>query len=416
MIRALYSMIFSLLSICISQAQLQPLEQLDSLMYGQQFSRFFLEGNIEKSLPVTIVLARIEDRLQGYAYYGDNMDRYYLEGTISNDGTIDLDEYDSYHRVTGYIDGNLLRPYDLFAWSSSSSDLTLSMTLYTQERPPHEIELFESTDSEKRSQIFIREDLRQISINPLGEINLRWIDFLCEGINCYENRPNIKLDNPVEFELELKDYKFLKVYPDHSFRESQVVPYVIRSAHSFDKSMSIAYPDLGDDVFSEWMSEYLWPIVLEHDDEFVDKSDRFQHRYTSDFYITMMSDELMSGYIYSQSTEDSDVITAAFIFDRNKSKFYRLNDIFEKNFDYAFFLERYLEKVKRGRMINEHRMVQSVLKKEDYSHLILAPEGLIFFTDFHVLYGRRHILVPYEEVRNSINNKAIQNYLKKERL
>ena len=60
-------------------------------------------------------------------------------------------------------------------------------------------------------------------------------------------------------------------------------------------------------------------------------------------------------------------------------------------------------------------MVQGLLKKEDYKHYILAPDGLLFFTDFNVIFGRRHILIPFEEIINSIDNRSLENYLKKER-
>ena len=123
----------------------------------------------------------------------------------------------------------------------------------------------------------------------------------------------------------------------------------------------------------------------------------------------------ISGYLYLQNTESNKVKTIPFIFDRSKSRFYQIQDIFSKSFDYSFFIEKYLEKVKRGRLIKENRLVQNLLKKEDYNHYILAPEGILFFTDFNVIYGRRHILIKYDEVMSSIDNKALENYLKKER-
>jgi hypothetical protein len=394
------------------------LKDLGEIYDNDSFSRFLFTGYVEKSLPVTIVLGREENELKGFIYYGQNGDRFDLEGTMSDAGDIELYEFDNYFRVSGSITGNILRPKELFTWYSADHSLQLSIVLYPSKMPDKIIELFEANNINSRSQIFFRGDLQQISIDPSGDINLRWIDYLCEGADCYESRPNTQISNPVEFYIDTKEHKTLLVYPDNRFTKYLSLPYANKSAHNFSSYASHNYPMLNNEAFDKWVQDNLKissPLIPLDESSYSLTSTRFSKRTTSDFYITLLSTDLISGYLYQQSTEGNRVISIPFIFDREKSKFYQIQDLFKKNFDYSFFIEKYVEKIKRGRLIKENRLVQTLLKKEDFKHYVLAPEGILFFTDFHVVFGRRHILVPFEELISSIDNKALENYLKKQK-
>lgn len=399
--------------------QMDRLKELGEIYDNDSFSRFLFTGYVEKSLPVIIVLGREENELKGFIYYGQNEDRFDLEGTMNDSGDIELYEFDNYYRVSGSITGNILRPKELFTWYSADHSLQLSMVLYPSRMPDKIVELFESDNSATRNQIFFRGDLQQISIDPSGDINLRWIDYLCEGADCYESRPNTKISNPVEFYIDTNEHNNLLVYPDNRYTKYLSIPYANISEHNFSTYASHNFPLLNNTVFDQWVQDNLKianPIVATDESTYSLTSTRFRNRTMSDFYITLLSDDLISGYLYQQSTEGHEVKSFPFIFDRQKSKFYQIQDLFKKNFDYSFFIEKYVEKIKRGRLIKENRLVQNLLKKEDYKHYVLAPEGILFFTDFHVVYGRRHILVPFEELNSSIDNKALENYLKKQRI
>lgn len=413
-----YCLILFLSAAFQSTGQMDHLSDLAEVYEHDHFSRFLFMGFIEKSLPVTIVLGREENELKGFIYYGQNEDRYELEGTMTDAGDIDLYEFDHY-RVTGSITGNILRPTELFTWYSTDKSLQLSMILYPSQMPQKVFDLFESDKTDLRAQIFYRGDLQQISIDPAGDINLRWIDYLCEGADCFESRPNTILSNPVEFAIDVKDHKTLLVYPDHSFTKLMSLPYRNESYHSFSGFYSHNMPVLDNPVFDQWMMEKLHiPAAPEQSDEasYTLSSKRFSNRVSSDFYITLLSKDLISGYLYYQSTTSNNVVSIPFIFDRDKSRFYEIQDLFKKNFDYSFFIEKYLEKIKRGRLIKENRLVQNLLRKEDYRHYVLAPEGILFFTDFNIVFGRRHILVPFNELISSIDNRALEAYLKKQKI
>ena len=393
------------------------LNDLAEVYDNDSFSRYVFRGFLEKSLPVELVFGKEGEEIKGFIYYGDNEDRYDVEGTINAAGDIVLYEFDHHQRVSGKILGNILKTTELFTWHSPDGTLSLSLLLFPNKPPRKVLDLFVSNIENSRSQILLREDLQQITIDPIGDVNLRWIDFLCQGTDCYENRPNVQLSNPVEFSLDIKDQKELKVYPSHKYTEVQVMEYDNKSQHRFKGFTSINFPVLQDEVFDDWIQSTLLANKIQKntDDDYQSIALRFSDRSFGDFYISLISKDLISGYLYLQNTESNKVKTIPFIFDRSKSRFYQIQDIFSKSFDYSFFIEKYLEKVKRGRLIKENRLVQNLLKKEDYNHYILAPEGILFFTDFNVIYGRRHILIKYDEVMSSIDNKALENYLKKER-
>ena len=224
------------------------------------------------------------------------------------------------------------------------------------------------------------------------------------------------MDNPVEFELGAADPATLLIYPERKLLVKNAIHYANHSTHFFNGYYSVHYPILDNEVFDLWVAENLLMdqiISKKQSSEYALASERFVHRTMADFFLTFLSEDMISGYLYISSTQQAQVKTIPFLFDRNKSKFYKLEDLFKKNFDYHFFFEKYLEKIKRGRLIKENRLVQNLLKEEEYQHYVWTPQGILFFTDFHFVYGRRHILVPFEEFLGSIDNRTLESCIKK---
>lgn len=414
----IHIVLFFVGSVVSSQSEL-VLSDLDDLFEEADYSKFIFEGYLEKSLPVTIAIGRVQDEVSGYIYYGSNMDRYDLLGSMDSSGDIELYEFDKNSRVTGKIIGDVLRPFELFSWKTPDERLSLSLILHNVESPPKRVQLFESTIDEKHTQVFLREDLRQMTISKMGNLDLRWIDFICQGEDCIESRYNIELTNPVEFSLKLNNKKEILVYPNDTYEIKHSLDYANTSIHSFDSFHSYNYPILDDKTFDTWINKEMALHIPKKQEEEVyrmDLSQRFAKRNFKDFYITLFSNNILSGYLYDLSNNSNQVQTTSFIYDLNKSKFYKIEDLFKRDFDYAFFLKGYITKAKRGDLSKENRSIQQLIKEADYKHYVLTPEGILFFTDFNVVYGRREILIPYEEINNYLDNKNVENYLKKERL
>ena len=417
--RILIHIIFLLVSSIVSSQSELVINDLNALFGETDYSKFIFEGYLEKSLPVTIAIGRVQDEVTGYVYYGSNMDRYDLLGTMDSSGDIELYEFDSNSRATGKIIGDLIRPFELFSWKSPDEKLTLSLVLHNVSSPAKRLQLFEYDEDGEHKQVFLREGLRQLAISKADDLNLRWIDFSCYGEDCIESRHNVELHYPIEFSLKTNKKNEIVVHPDDSYLIKQSLEYANTSFHSFDEFHSYNYPVLDDKPFDRWITQKMegdFANLEQEDLDRMDLSQRLAKRNFKDFYITLFSKNILSGYLYEVSNTSNQVKTSSFIYDLNKSKFYKIEDLFKRDFDYAFFLKGYLTKAKRGRLVKEDRAIQKLIKEADYKHYVLTPQGVLFFTDFNVIYGRREILIPYEDVRSYLDNKNVENYLKKERL
>ena len=90
-----------------------------------------------------------------------------------------------------------------------------------------------------------------------------------------------------------------------------------------------------------------------------------------------------------------------------------IRDSLRSDFDYAFFLEQFLKKEKKQSLSDEDYIIRNALKKKHFKHYVLNQNGIVFFTDFNILFGRRSILVPYTEIQGFVDNKTVSNYFKK---
>lgn len=409
--------IISLISTALFSQSDWALADLDQLFDDQEYSKYLFEGYLEKSLPLTVAIGKIDSEVMGYVYYGQNRDRYDLLGTMKSSGDLVLYEFDNYDRVVGKISGDVVKPLELFTWHNPDESLKLNLVLHNIAAPQFEVQVFEDKNEPHYSHIFMREGLRQITLNrPIPQ--LKWSDFMCDQAECSEIESLGRVNSPIDFALINEGNKESLIAPQESLVSKYTIAYNNTSKHTYKGYHSSNYPVLNDVTFDTWVSNVIQDQNLEPQDEDAERaliSERLDLRHINDFYLTLVSKNLISGFIYSVSNHSNQVYTKPFIFDMNKSKFYGIGDIFRKDFDYAYFLTNHLKSIKREQLSKENRSIQKVIEAEDYKHYTLTPEGLLFFTDFNVIFGRRKVLVSYDEIQDYIDNKTIENYLKKER-
>ena len=91
----------------------------------------------------------------------------------------------------------------------------------------------------------------------------------------------------------------------------------------------------------------------------------------------------------------------------------RLREIWRDDFNFSYFLNRLIENQKREVVNKEKGDVRQILKSQAFTHFGLTPTALVFYTDFHFIYGRRSIYVPYDEIDTFIEDKTLSQYVKK---
>ena len=204
----------------------------------------------------------------------------------------------------------------------------------------------------------------------------------------------------------------------YEYMESVIVKN--KSNHSFDHFYNYRFPYVGEskfdsyieDVISQQLIKYQKALPTLDNDEEWERSDRLSNKAVGDFYISLVTKDIISGYLTFHSTTEPRTSTVTFTFDRNKNKFYKIREIWKKDFNFSYFLKSLLENQKRAIIAKETPVVRKLLKDVSFSYYNLTEQGIVFFTDYNFIYGRRHILIPYDEISGFIDDKSLSNFIK----
>ena len=355
--------------ICIAIVQLAVSIQLVAQQDWGSTENPFLEdslinliGTLDKSLPVKLLIKKKGLDIAGTISYGDNHLQYELEGKIG-ENQITLYEIDEDQRVTSFIEGPVTG--DTYYWIWKRADHTLELPLIVCPDKNQGLFVEKYVSDEINSQIYLRNHVNQISIDTRGKINHRWIDFICEEESCYEIKPNILLTNPIEFQKKNQRRQHqIFVFPETYYDRKATIRYKNISVAGFKDYYSFVFPDI-DKVFNDWAEETILAEIAKHSlshktqpDQYFVPADRFNNRAYGDFYLTMLTNDIISGYLIFYGTHTTKMKTIAFNYDRRKKQSFGLQEIFRSDFDYPFFLKKFLEKKKKGMILKEPRIIK----------------------------------------------------------
>ncbi len=385
----------------------QPtLDRLQKVGELQEFEFIEWAGHYNRIVPVKIsVNLKNKTEAYGHVEYAENKFKSELLGDIvGND--ITLYEYDEYHMIIGTFKGKLNNNHT--NWIKSDTDGSDYMSISNASHENDELILYQCSD--EKEELFIRPNHKSFVIGDHYD-DLKWASFDCIKKDCYEEHPKIKTHNTLEFMWAKLEQNI--TIGTMNYRPAEKISYAFDSYYDMQSYYGFIYPILSDKEFDTWVRSKVKTareLFNTYSNNEEDENKQFVH---GDFFLTALSKKIISGYLYYSGNMSNNVVTIPFIFDRNKSKFYKINDLLRSDFDYAFFLDQYLGKIKRGRMIKEEKQIQSVLKKEHFKHYVLSSTGILFFTDFNTLFGRRSIVVTYTELEGFINNKSVNTFIKK---
>lgn len=380
-------------------------------------------GLLDRTLPFVLLLSQDQNQSQGLIQYANNTD---LPQPI--DGTINAQGYELYEYSENAV-ASLINSYrdstndysdpTTWSWTTPRHELTLEMHISAAANTSQKtVNIYTLPQDNSPSQVILRPEKYHVAIQLDGQVKLRWSDYSCHGSNCNEGKPNEHLENPIEFSINDEG---IVIFPDQKYTLRRQLDYKNISCDSNAYFISIDYPAIGHETFDLWLDGKVKEYWNQESSRLQKKvgeeypSHRFQYRSYGDFYISLASEEIISGYMFFRSSDQGRMITIPFNYDIAKNKFYQLRDIFKKDFDWPFFLKTYLEKQKRNIAYKEQHIVKKLIQEEPFSHMILTPSGLVFFTDFNTIFGRRHIVIPFDEILSFLDDKSIVKYIQKER-
>ena len=290
-------------------------------------------------------------------------------------------------------------------WTWSNEAKTSIKTLHPRSSKNNLILLYESEEHD----LIIRPNTRSI-IGGDQVDDLKWSSYDCSNQDCTVIDSN---RDPGQFQWDGSEMLTVD-YNNEKYTQAHKLKYALESYHDSKIAYSFYYPILEDEKFDAWIIDQMSACRTNYNNyrnQGLEASD--QLLFIGDFYISAYDERIISGYLNWSCNTTASVETVPFIYDYERSKFYKVNDLLRSDFDYAFFLEQFLKKEKQKGLREEDSLIRSALKQKHFKHYVLTHQGIVFFTDFNTLFGRRSILVPYQEFQGFVDNKNISNYFKK---
>ncbi len=374
-----------------------------------------INGFLDHSLPVEIHYSNSSDDCLGVMKINDDID-IKLEGSCT-DTSLVLYEFDEYSRVSGIISGKIINEeYDLI-WHNYDHSLSYNLYSYGEGAQTDQIRVYHLNEENQFDQAILFSDIKSISVSSEDNINLKWqpYEYAIAPYACTFQDAILGVRDLAVSDRVLSVGKQL-------FHFAEGVEVINDSGHAYDYFYNYRYP-----VFEERKFDKYIKTIVENqlnsfqrgldkerqDDEEFDLDHRLRDRGIGDFFVSLVTEELISGYLTFHSTNNNTTETVSFTYDRSKDRFYELRDFWKKEFNFTYFLKSFLENKKRELLLKEDPYVKRMLKDVPFNHYNLTAKGLVFFTDYNFVYGRRSILISYDEIMSFIDNKSLGNFLNK---
>ncbi len=397
---------------CISMAgqdhdiEVVEKSQMDYLE-GEQRS---VIGYFDHSVPAELFIAKKEDECSGLLRLGNSSELIKLEGACS-DNSLEFYEYDEHARVSGLLFGSIKGQRVDLMWQSHNQERSYTFTGREHYTPDNRLKVFTVKNEMNFDHLLLWQDRENLNVSTEENLRLRWQNYYCQGAlyACqYYDVHNEKNS------LSISDRVVSAA--DRYFQYAEEIAIKNENDHHFEWFYNFSFPYIGDKEFDFYIDQ----IVQEQLSSFKNAlpvyeeshpDNRFENRAIGDFYISLINENIISGFLMFNSTQHPRLKTVAFTFDRNKSRFFKLKDIWEKDFDFLYYLKTVIENKKRRVILKEDLLIRNILRDDPFTHFNFTTSGIIFFTDYNLIYGRRSINIPYSEIEGFIDNKSLSNLI-----
>ena len=129
--------------------------------------------------------------------------------------------------------------------------------------------------------------------------------------------------------------------------------------------------------------------------------------------IDVYNGALISGQIHFSNSWTKNTTSQNLNFNLKTGKEILAKEIFKHDFDHVAYAKKYM----KNRML-QHAYAKDMkfiewLNTQKFEAFNFRSEGIYFATDFHPLYGRQSVTIPYKKLEDFfVKNNIIQNFLK----
>ena len=123
--------------------------------------------------------------------------------------------------------------------------------------------------------------------------------------------------------------------------------------------------------------------------------------------IALLTDNFISGMLTYQATWTNGEATKTFNFDLKTGEAIELATLFKKGFDYSLFIKKYAAKeIIKNPIYKHNKDFRNWIKNQEFSFFTIGKKGISFYTDYHIIYDRQRIMIPYKKLNRNIRKNA----------
>jgi len=392
------------------------------------------EGRMDDINKVKMTLNCIGATCTGEFIYPKSGDRFSLKGTSKNN-QFQLEEYDRDNQLTGYIRGKTVGNTIEANWENV--DRSIGSTIVVQQVSAQNRDYGDCGDNKWIHAYSGQIDGKEVELMLHKLDNYRLIGtahFLKENIK-HSVQGKLTANNNLVIDIFHRDnqvnlgsiraiYKneqelnasFYRPNNSQSFATFQLAGHMEMTCLEYAdyySSYDLLYPKSQDPLFDQIMSFLVKDWIKECKNvststrqQPVQPELRARQRGYAWTEATFFKDHFLSGLLTFHSTWGTTKVTKAFNYDFANRASIELEDIFKRKFEYTTYIKDYIQTTLSADSNYRYNSdYKSWMDGQQFHLFTISSEGLVFFTDFHPIYGRKSIVLPYKKIKGNLKKK-----------
>lgn len=400
------------------------------------------KGRLNDMNDVAVTLAKEGKNVKGELQYLRSKAVFYLAGELKKDKLI-LQEYDLAGQISGYISGEFFNQGLRGSWQNTGNTLGANIRLKEVKNrvdvPTYcgnnkWIRFYTGQLGRDKTRMVLQKNSGAHISGTLNIFNKNGTQNLKGYTDIFDNiyltikdemaRPQGKLEGTFDDQKKFNANYIKKNGKEISctFHLNKTLPMACQEYADYTSDFDVLYPKTQNESFNKWIENIMqvWEADCKKYTE--KKSEMIQvptpvMRKSLRAYgwsdVDIYTDDFISGQLHFFTSWKERPTSRNLNFNFKTGKEILASDIFKSDFNYADYAKKYLINRLLQHKLSKDEVFKKWLSQQSFSAFNFRHEGVYFATDFHPLYGRQSITIPYKKLKPFFTkNNIIQNLLK----
>jgi len=425
--------IVGLINLLFFAAQL-PAQSVVKTSYTAEQTKYY-KGRIDDISDVTVSLTCKGKNCTGDLTYLRSRDEFKLQGTLKGN-QLQLREFNRTNKCTGYLNGTMEGTSVQLDWKNKEGTVGNSIHLKEVARKPdfptfcgdnkwinaysgrikgedvemilHRVDnnrvLGTAFFTDKNKEVLIEGILSDNDNLHLNFIDERTVAEIGSLRGVYKANQNLS----ASFYNNQQSQSFV------SFQLKKSLAVSCLEYADYYTNYDFIFPKSSDAIFNEVM------VLLTKDwikncreksqkirKKVADANTRASQRAYSWTDVTLLNEEFVSGMLTYHATWLNGQQTKTFNYNLATGENIELADIFKKGFDYEVFIKKQVgEEIIKSPLYKYNKDFRNWVKDQDFRFFTLGQEGISFYTEFHIIYDRQRVMIPFKKMKGNIRKNS----------